>query len=233
MKISVVIPAHNEEQFLEQTLKNILEQDYPDFEVVVVDNASSDRTADIVKQFPVRYVFEQNKGILHAREAGRKAATGEIVVQMDADCLPDRLWLSRGARLFTSEKIVAVSGPYYFHDGDFILRTTSFYLQKIGYSIAHFFLHLFGTGAIIIGGNTFIRASALEKAGGYNTSILFYGEDTDTVQRLIKQGDIVFSPSLVMKTSARRFKNHGTIKIFYLYLMNFLWVTFFKKPYTR
>ena len=84
-KISVVVPAYNEALVISSTLRAILAQDYPDFEVIVVNNASTDNTAEIVHGFEisgkipsVRLVHETKKGLLHARERGRKEARGQI-----------------------------------------------------------------------------------------------------------------------------------------------------------
>jgi GT2 family glycosyltransferase len=78
------------------------------------------------------------------------------------------------------------------------------------------------TGGILIGGNNLIRASALKAAGGYNTDIKFYGEDTDTARRISMQGKIIFSKECIVRTSARRFKAEGTAKISAFYLYHFI-----------
>ena len=76
-------------------------------------------------------------------------------------------------------------------------------------------------GALLIGGNNFIRAGVIEKAGGYNTDLVFYGEDTDTARRVSVFGYVLFVPSLAMKTSARRFKKEGIISTEAKYVYNF------------
>ena len=231
MKISVVIPAHNEALVISDTIRAVLAQEYPDFEVVVVNNASTDKTADVVSAFPVRLVHEPRKGLLWARERGRQEATGDIVVNIDADCLPDVDWLSRGSAHFKNEKIVAVTGPYDYHDGARAFRNISLFTQKNIYYFVSKILQLpfIQSGAVLIGGNNFIRADVLKKTGGYNTSILFYGEDTDTAKRVANHGHVHFDRSLYMKTSARRFKAEGTINITVKYLFHFFRTIFSKK----
>ena len=81
-------------------------------------------------------------------------------------------------------------------------------------------------GAVMIGGNNAIRADILEKMGGYNTSLLFYGEDTDTAKRVSQYGRIAFSHKITMKTSARRFKKEGTLKMTGKYFYHFFKHTF-------
>lgn len=225
-KISVVVPAHNEEESLPATLSALLAQDYPDFEIIVVDNASSDRTSEVARAFPVKVVREEKKGLLHARERGRVEATGDIIVQIDADCLPDAQWLSRGSRRFSDSRVAAVAGPYYYHDGGFLFRGTSLMAQRYVYRGINYLIQAIGTGAVLIGGNSFIRADVLHKMGGYDTSIIFYGEDTDTARKVAKHGKIIFDPNLIQKTSARRFKAEGSLKITALYVFHFFKVLY-------
>ncbi len=220
MKLSVVIPAHNEEKSIANTIKAVLAQDYQDFEVIVVDNASADKTYEVAKQFPIKVVKESRKGLLWARECGRLNASGEIIVNIDADCLPDKDWLSRGVNNF-KEGIVAVTGPYDYHDGDRVFRFVSLFTQKHIYHLMNLIIQSTKHGAVLIGGNNFIRADIIKKAGGYNTKLVFYGEDTDTAKRVSKFGKVIFDKKLQMKTSARRFKQEGTLKITFKYLFHF------------
>ena len=88
MKVSVVIPAHNEEKNIAETIQALLAQDYSDLEIIVVNNASSDRTEEVAKGFmevgpyQVKVVYEPKKGLLSARERGRKEAEGLIIANI-------------------------------------------------------------------------------------------------------------------------------------------------------
>jgi len=254
MKVSVIIPAHNEEKSIIPTIEALLAQDYPNLEIIIVDNASTDKTSEVARKFErnltnnsdvstnstatstphisLKVVYESKKGLLHARERGRKEATGEIIVNMDADCLPTHGHISHGAQHFHTlnghKSIVAVTGPYDYHDGHPIFRFVSISLQKYIYRFVSNFLQLpfIRNGAVLIGGNNFIRADILRKAGGYNVSITFYGEDTDTAKRIAPFGKVHFDPALSLKTSARRFKEEGNVKITFKYLFHF-WKTIF------
>ncbi len=249
MKVSVVIPAHNEEKNISKTIEALLAQDYPNLEIIVVDNASIDKTAEVAKKFEnnsvtnsnisnvtLKVVHESKKGLLQARERGRKEATGEIIVNMDADCLPLPNHITRGVAHFNAQSkivnpnktIVAVTGPYDYHDGHPIFRRASLSMQKYIYRFVSHFLQLsfVKNGAVLIGGNNFIRADILEKAGGYNVDITFYGEDTDTAKRIAPFGMVHFDPHLSIMTSARRFKEEGNVKITFKYLFHF-WKTIF------
>lgn len=114
LTFSVVIPAYNEEKVIGDCLRAVLAQDYPAsaYEVIVVDNASSDHTADLVRtDFPqVRLVQEERHGIAYARMAGNRAANNEIITATDADTLVPPRWLSRMAACYADRHMVAVGG---------------------------------------------------------------------------------------------------------------------------
>ena len=226
MKVSIVIPAHNEEAYIEKTLQNILKQDYPDFEVIVVDNNSTDKTTELANKFDVKVVFEKNKGTQWARECGRRVATGEIIANIDADCLPDKNWLRCGTHHFLNKNIVAVGGPYDYYDGRKSFRTFSLIFQKTIYALFNFLMQKAKRGAVLIGGNILLRADVLGKVGGYNTDLVFYGDDTDTAKRMSKEGWVVFDTGLIVKTSARRLKSEGSLKISIIYIYHFFKVVF-------
>jgi glycosyltransferase involved in cell wall biosynthesis len=235
MRISIVIPAHNEEASLPDSIRAALAQDYPDFEVIVVNNASTDRTAEVAGQFPVKLVHEPRKGLLWARECGRQNATGELIANMDADCLPSPTWLRTGAGFFRDARVAAATGPYDYHDGGALFRRGSLFIQKTAYWLVSRLFQCPGLrfGAILIGGNNFIRAAALRKTGGYNTAILFYGEDTDTAKRMAACGRVIFSNRLVMKTSARRFRAEGVARLEARYIAYFFQTIFVKGKNTE
>jgi len=111
--ISIVVPVYNGEKTIALCIESLLRQDYPKdrYEIIVIDNNSNDRTAEIVKQYPVIYLFEdkaQNPSV--ARNAGIKAARGEIIAFIDADCIASPNWLREGVKLFKSKIIGCVAG---------------------------------------------------------------------------------------------------------------------------
>lgn len=227
MKISVIIPTLDEEKYLAKTLEAILAQDYPDFEVIVVDNISTDGTIGVARSFKqVKLIEEARKGTMWACERGRKEAKGEIIVRMDADCVPETDWLSKGVTHFADPKVSAVSGPYDYWDGSFFFRYSSLYFQKYIYRLTSIVAQFFKKGAVMIGGNSFMRADAIAAVGGFDTRFIFYGDDTDTAKNLAKLGRVVFDPRLVIKTSARRFKREGFLKIQIKYFLGFVKVIF-------
>ena len=196
-------------------------QDYPDFEIIVIDNASKDKTAEVARGMGVRVVREDRKGTMWACERGRLEALGEIIVRMDADCMPTPDWLTRGVRHFKDTNVSAVTGPYDYYDADKFFRYSSLFFQKNIYWLANAILYKTKKAGITIGGNSFLRASAMKKAGGFNTAISFYGDDMDTAMRVAQSGRIIFDRHLAIKTSARRFKSHGVFKLTTIYWYHF------------
>jgi glycosyltransferase involved in cell wall biosynthesis len=223
MKVSIVIPAYNEADTVAKTITAALAQQYADYEVIVVNNASTDATRTVASAFPVTVVDEPILGLTQAREAGRKVAQGEIIANVDADCLPEPDWLSRGIRHFADSSVIAVSGPYEYYDLSpfakaFFLFTFQYFSRPFNTILQWSFIK---RGGVIVGGNALIRAATLTQSAGYDTNIVFYGEDTNTAKRISQHGRIVFDKHFIMKTSGRRFVREGFFRISYKYFMAF------------
>src|SRR3990167_8238578 len=117
MKISVVIPVHNEENYIAACIKNLLNQTRLPDEIIVVNNNSTDKTVQIVKQFEqVKLIHEKKQGITPARNAGYSAASGDIIARTDADSQPPRGWIRRIEQTFTKEPIDALTGPLRYYE---------------------------------------------------------------------------------------------------------------------
>lgn len=222
MKVSIIIPAYNEEKYIGKTIEAALKMDYPDFEIIVVDNNSTDRTTEIAKAYPVKVLFEPNKGTQWTRECGRKAATGEIIGNIDADCIPHVDWIKVGVKYFEDPSVVTVTGPYDYYDASPVFRWITLNFQRFIYKLTNFVCTITGKGGILTGGNCLLRHETLRKIGGYNTSILFYGDDTDTVKRMTEYGRAVFANDLIIASSARRFKNDGILHVLWKYFYFFV-----------
>jgi glycosyltransferase involved in cell wall biosynthesis len=124
--ISIVIPALNEEKFIGRCLESLKNQDFKDtYEIIVVDNGSTDSTAKIAGEMGARVVICPQKGVSYARQAGAQAALGEIIVQTDADTIYPRWWLARIQKQFTSHK-VPLASPYFLFQNPLVeLLSTS------------------------------------------------------------------------------------------------------------
>jgi len=237
MKLAFVIPAYNEEALIGKCVQSVLDdvkRSGAEVEIVVVNNASKDRTAEVAAAFPdVRVVDETEKGLVHARRAGFEATSAELVANIDADTELPPGWIAKVLAEFERKPaLVGLSGPYIYHDlslwNRFLVRL--FYMVSFCvYLLNRFVLRV---GSMIQGGNFVIRRSAWIKAGGFDTSISFYGEDTDVAVRLSRVGPVKFTFSLPMYTSGRRLAEEGVMKTGFTYVLNYFAVTFRGRPAT-
>lgn len=242
MKISFVIPAYNEEGYIADCLRAVQTEiarfgrERPDVmvEVVVVNNVSIDRTKEIAMGFRnVRVVDEFHKGLVRARHAGFVATDGELVANIDADTRVPEGWLTRVLSEFEkNQNLVALSGPYFYYDLSPLERSLVRVFYFNGY-IVYQINKLFGKGGLIQGGNFILRRDAWEKIGGFDTSIEFYGEDTDVARRLSKVGRVKWTWKLPMHTTARRLKHEGLVKTGLTYALNFFSTMYTGRPVTQ
>lgn len=116
-RISLVIPVYNEADRIGDCLRAIAQQRHRPFEVIVVDNNSTDSTAVIAASFDfVKLLHEPRQGVVYARDAGFNAATGGIIARIDADTLLASDWTTALARLFEDKSLDAVSGTVTYRD---------------------------------------------------------------------------------------------------------------------
>lgn len=236
MKLSVVIPAYNEEEFIGDCLNSILHEiegkNY-DLEIVVVNNASTDRTGEIIASFPkVKLVDEPAKGLVNARRAGYSASKGELVANIDADTRMTKGWFDKVFSEFSKhEKLVGLSGPFIYYDLSKNVRAAVrafYYLGFFSYLLNRYVL---GVGSMLQGGNFVVKRTALEAIGGFNSEFDFWGEDADLARRLVKVGDVKFTFDLPIYASGRRLEKEGIAKTGARYALNYFSTIFFKKPY--
>ena len=237
MRLSFVVPAYNEEAYLPACLESILAQTRDlgdDVEIIVVNNASTDRTREVALGYPgVTVVDEPRKGLTFARQAGFAASTGELIANVDSDSRLTPGWVETVLTTFAREpKMVSLSGPFIYYDLSPSQRVSVqiFYLVAfLVYAINRWVLR---AGSMVQGGNFVLRRDALEKIGGFDTTIAFYGEDTDVARRMHQVGEVKFTFRLRMFSSARRLKKEGMLRIAGRYTMNYFWTTFSKRPLT-
>jgi glycosyltransferase involved in cell wall biosynthesis len=224
MKISVIVCAHNEARYLPACLHSLLAQTRRPDEILVVNNASTDETRAVALEIPhVRVVDEPRKGLVVARETGRLAATGDVLVYLDADCRAPLAWLARIETRFAADAaLLALSGPYRFYDWDWwgrlLIRAYDFTLAPATQLLVK---HLLRIGTVFYGGNFAVRREALERIGGFDTSIEFHGEDTNLGRRLFAIGKVGLFQDCFLHTSARRYVAMGKGTVFRLYVRNF------------
>ena len=199
MKISVVIPAYNEEATIGTCLESLLNQEHPADEIIVVNNNSTDKTVSIVKQFPVRIVIERNQGMTPARNAGYNAAQHEIIARCDADSIVPPYWIQRIKENFETGKIDALSGPIRYRNFPAI-----YYTLRDGY---RGFLKFANKGTVMLAGpNHALKKKMWNKIkNNVCSDDKQVHEDFNLSIEIRKvKGVIMYDRGLVVYTSARR-----------------------------
>ncbi|MDR3582704.1 MAG: glycosyltransferase family 2 protein [Candidatus Pacebacteria bacterium] len=240
MKISFVIPAYNEEGYLNLCFDALLREigGREGYEVIVVDNNSSDRTCAIVEEYSKKYpiitlIHEPRRGANRARETGFAVSKGDLVAFLDADTelLPG--WIERAERAFAKDpNLVCLSGPFIYYDlplGIRMLVRLFYGASYVVYLVNNFLIR---NTSVIQGGTEIVRRDALQKIGGHDVSLTFYGDDADLARRLSKAGEVRFSFAFAMRSSGRRLAKEGTLTMGLRYALNYFWITFFNKPFT-
>ncbi len=116
-KVSVVICSYNADRTMDQCLASFEHLNYPNFEVIVVNDGSKDRTLEISESYARKYAFlkivsQENKGLSVARNVGMEQATGEIVAYTDSDCVVDPDWLTYLVAKMLASDLAAIGGPH-------------------------------------------------------------------------------------------------------------------------
>jgi len=195
-KVSVVVCSYNGAATLRGCLEALQKVDYPDFEVMVVDDGSKDSTQSIVAEFPlVKNILQPNRGLSVARNVGMQAATGEIIAYTDSDCMPDSDWLYFLVSTLLHSSYAAVGGPNLNPPAQGPIPAA---VAACPGAPTHVLLS--DTEAEHIPGcNMAYWKSVLEEIGGFDPEFRTAGDDVDLCWRLMQAGHRVgFSPSALV-----------------------------------
>lgn len=187
-KVTVIIPAYNEEKTISKTLNSILDSDYPNFEVIFVDDGSKDKTLQIAKKFESRSVkifHKENSGKGSALNLGISKATGEIIFTMDADTTVDPQSMKNMVRLFKDKTVMSVTPAMIIHEPKNVLQR----IQSIEYLLGLFLRKAFASvRAIYVAPGAFsaYRKKFFDKYGGYDVGNIT--EDLEIALRIQLKG---------------------------------------------
>jgi O-antigen biosynthesis protein len=183
-RISVVVCSYNGARTIRHCCEGLVALRYPDFEVIVVDDGSTDNTAAIAREFGFRVISQPNRGLSNARNTGLAAATGEIVAYIDDDASPDPDWLSYLAATFMSTDHAGVGGPNIAPPGD------GWIADCVANAPGGPIHVLLGDRLAehIPGCNMAFRKSCLDAIGGFDSRYRAAGDDVDVCWRLQERG---------------------------------------------
>jgi glycosyltransferase involved in cell wall biosynthesis len=228
IRFSVVVPCYNEESYLPAAIRSLQRQDFGgEYEIVVVDNNSTDATAEVARRLGVRVVTEPEPGVCNARQAGTEASTGEIVVSVDADTTYAPDWLAKIDRNFrTGADVVAVVGPCRYQDGPHWGRV--------------FARALFGAVGLVYratGRTYYVSATNIafrrDRWSGYDTRLTQGGDELDLLRRMRREGTVVYDKTNPTFTSGRRFARGFAYNLFVSLFVFYLSAYFVNRMFGR
>jgi O-antigen biosynthesis protein len=205
-RVSVIVCSYNGAKTLGDCLKSLDEIQYPNFEIVLVDDGSTDRTQEIVKEWqaarmnakaPPHFVniVQRNMGLSYARNVGAQAAGGEILAYTDGDCMPDPDWLYYLVAVLLSGDFAGVGGPN-------ISPPAVNSVQAAVAASPGGPSHVLLTDVVaehVPGCNMAFWRWAFDLAGGFDPEYRKAGDDVDFCWRLQTRGGVVaFSPSAIV-----------------------------------
>jgi cellulose synthase/poly-beta-1,6-N-acetylglucosamine synthase-like glycosyltransferase len=195
--VSIIILTYNSERTIDDCIESVMKLNYPkdEMEVIVVDGGSTDKTLDILKEYPVKIIKHKKKGFASSRNIGLHSAKGEIIVFTDSDCIVDVNWLKELLRCFNSH-IGAVGGPCLPPK----TNTFGYCVSALGYpggGLASVF-NKFNETKELSTCNFAMRREILNEIGYFDESFVYGGEDTDFVRRIQKKYKLFFNPKAIV-----------------------------------
>lgn len=229
MKLSIVIPAYNEEDYIAIPLDSLCKQNHRDFEIIVCLNNCTDNTEKIVREISLEknlnivIVQEEKKGVAYARNTGFMHARGDIIASADADTFYPKDWTKKIIKNFSKEKIACLYGPVQIKSDSLIMRWSARYLFNAFLRISHFFKNYNLNGM-----NFAVLKKDFEEIGGFNTKWqsaedVYIGIKLKELNKIVK-----FDPKLIVFTHDRRFKKNKFLSLMH-HVKNYINVFIRKK----
>ncbi len=225
---SIVIPAYNEEKMIASCIQHAQKQvcDF-EYEIIVVDNNSTDNTSRIAQDFGVRVIEEQTQGVGAARQMGTKEAQGIYITHIDADTHVPQDYLSDVYKRFQKNpQLSCLGGQMYYYDAPVWKNFLRFFVHWGLW----FFARVVSFGRVgPMGNNMTFKKDIYNKTTGFDRD-LKYGEDMNLCRKLSVYGNIKLDMSLHVYVSVRRFRLN---KQLFIYGLNFFKMCLIQKIHTN
>ncbi len=191
--VSIIIPCYNGEAYLQAAIESALAQSYRPVEILVVDDGSTDRSSAIAQKFPVRYIWQENRGLTASRNRGIRESRGNYIVFLDADDLLKPEAIEAGLRVLAQHPECSITvGDHLFvaEDGSHLADSRKECLAKSHYEA------LLKSNFIEMISSVLFRRRVLEDVGGFDTR-LRVAEDYDLYLRIARDYPICCHPTVV------------------------------------
>ncbi|NIO38313.1 glycosyltransferase [Candidatus Bathyarchaeota archaeon] len=215
--LSVIIPTKDEEDYILPTLKRLAEQTYQNFELIVKDGLSTDRTAEIAKEYADLVISSKDISIGDARNQGAGRAKGDVLIFLDADTSLEKHALELIAEDFVRYDIVLLITKYGIRTGDVNVSKTKKQAMRFFVGIQNFWrnhVDKYGCGMLLP-----VDSFTFRKIGGFNPRVKCC-EDVEISYRLRKVGNVLNDYRIMAHFSIRRFQYGGFIKTIYDYAVH-------------
>ena len=194
-KASVIVPAYNAAATLGDCLASLRTLNYPNYETIVIDDGSTDSTAQIAEQDGAQTIRIEHRGLAAARNAGVEAASGEIIAFIDADACADRDWLYHLVETITRRDAAAASGPNFAPTPASARAAAMASAPGLPREVRARDADL----AQLCGCNMALSKAALTKIGGFDPAFTTAGDDVDLSWRLTASGEtLAYAPGAVV-----------------------------------
>lgn len=223
--VSIIIVTWNGEKYLNECISSLLEQSYTHFEIIMVDNASTDGSVELVKEnFPNVQIIEndENKGFSGGTNAGIDVAKGELLALFNQDAVAKNDWLVKLIeKIESSKNIAAVAGKVYFYHDTYGKNAVASTWSKIDpyTGCAYNFTEDETSSKVdyLTGCAMLVKKEIVDEIGLLDTGYFMYFDETDWCARMIRAGyDLVYVPSAIVKHVVSASLGEGNLKLYYM-----------------
>lgn len=202
-KVSVIVPVYNRVKLLAFCLESLVAQDYSNYEIIVVDDASQDGSVEVAKKFPIKLVqLETNMGSAHARNIGAHIASGEYLAFIDSDCCATHDWISKMVRYLEQHSgCVGVNGTYKEDLSNTFISEFAFRINRFKETQSPKYINTCNTSSFMCRREDFIRVGGFPKFStrlgnevrGREDATLAYLLTKDGKKKIFMAHDVVVS----------------------------------------